>query len=193
VFNSPSFFFFHVAQVKPPRLCSTHNEIFTFISTLGPQPLHTHPLTPSRWRTSRATRTSRDPSSETSLPSERIVTKCRRDGGLWPGPLATGHSDDRGPTTCRAALVTDNPGLPRAPPGVQYRGRPPATHPPLPTRTFAQTAITGWAGKRRRGTRLHGRRSVSVSSLFPSQMQRGRSSAGGNPVRQLYRAGEIGG
>jgi hypothetical protein len=51
--------------------------------------------------------------------------------------------------------------------------------------------ITGWAGERRRGTRLHGRRSVSVSSLFPSQMQRGRSSAGGNSVRQLFRAGEL--
>lgn len=38
----------HVAQVKPPRLCSTHSEMFTFISTLGPQPFHTHPLTPSR-------------------------------------------------------------------------------------------------------------------------------------------------
>jgi hypothetical protein len=107
------------------------------------------------------------------------------------GTLAKGHSDARGPTTCSATLVMDNPGLPRAPPDAQYLGSPPATHPPLPTRPFAQTEITGWAGKCRRGTRLHGRHSVSVSSLFPSQMQHCHSSAGGNPVRQLYRAGEL--
>ena len=100
------------------------------------------------------------------------------------GQLTGRRSDARGTTTCRASLVTDNPGLPRAPPGAQYRGRPPATHPPLPT-TFRK----GRAVKRRRGTRLHCRRSVSVSRLFPSQMQRGGSSAGGNPVRQLHQAG----
>jgi hypothetical protein len=49
----------------------------------------------------------------------RFVTKCRRGGGVQPGLLDGRRSDARGLTTCRAALVTDNPGLPRAPPGAQ--------------------------------------------------------------------------
>ena len=49
----------------------------------------------------------------------RFVTKCRRGGGVQPGLLSGRRSDSQGPTTCRAALVTDNPGLPRAPPGAQ--------------------------------------------------------------------------
>ena len=71
------------------------------------------------------------------------VRKCHREGQVWPGTPAGRGSDARGPTTCSASLVTDNPGLLRAPPGAQTG----AVHRQrillLPT-----TLRTGWAGER---------------------------------------------
>ena len=62
-------------------------------------------------------------------------------GGVQPGLLAGRRSDARVLTTCRVALVTDNPGLPSAPPGAQT-----GTAHRQNTLLLPTTLHTGWAG-----------------------------------------------